>query len=335
MFASPLRRFGLPAIMLSAGLAACAGSTTTGAYVPPAVALARQAPAAQSAQSSGSGVSPGVKPEELKDLYVTDYLDNAVKILKNGSYRDAGAITAGVNWPTGIFLDKRGNLYVANTFGASVTEYRPHATTPAFTYSANMVNPFMLAVDAHGNVFESDNNGSYGQINEYFQGINATVASCTPGQNSGGNAGVYGVAIDAKGDVFVDYRLPGGVTGTLAEYPGGLQRCSQTTFPLTVSGPAGIAIDANGNILLAEAQGGVVDVIAPPYSSITRTIGSGFSAPVDVKLSKDNTTAFVADGQNNTVTMVNYQTGSNVTVLGAQNGLSNVNGAVDGPNAIY
>ncbi|MBV9027714.1 MAG: hypothetical protein JO311_03795 [Candidatus Eremiobacteraeota bacterium] len=96
-----------------------------------------------------------------------------------------------------------------------------------------------------------------------------------------------------------------------------------------------MALDAHDNVVLAEAQGGVVDVIAPPYTSISRTLYAGFGVPIDVKLSKDNTRAFVTDGQSNTVEIVDYQTGANLMTLGAQEGLSNVNGAVDGPNAIY
>lgn len=334
MFASTIGRRLLAAITL-AGLAGCAGSGSTGAFAPAQGPLPPQAPAMRSTMVR-QGVSPAAKPKDLRELYVSDYVDNVVKILKNGTWRDAGAIGAGLNWPAGLFLDKRGNLYVANTFGANVTEYAPRTTTPSFTYSANMVLPMFVTTDSHQNLFEGDsgNGTASGQVNEYFQGVNATVASCTPGPPSG-NAGVYGVAVDAQGNVFVDFRLPGGISGSMVEYSGGLQGCHQTTLPLTFNGPTGMAIDANGNVVVAEAQGGVVDVIAPPYTSVSRTLYSGFGVPIDVKLSKDNAEAFVTDGQSNSVTIVNYQTGANIKTLGAAYGLSNVNGAVDGPNAIY
>jgi DNA-binding beta-propeller fold protein YncE len=78
-----------------------------------------------------------------------------------------------------------------------------------------------------------------------------------------------------------------------------------------------------------------VDVIDPPYLSITRTIGSGFVAPQGVSLNKKNKLAFVADVQNGTVTVVNYATGVNVTVLGPAQGLTSAFTVVDGPNAVY
>jgi len=338
MSASPIRRRALPAIILLAGLTGCAGSTTTGAYVPAAAAMSHQVlpRAAQSAQSAGHKILHAARPKDPKDLYVADFADNAVLILKNGSWRDAGAITAGIVWPQGLFLDKRGNLYVANDLAPNVTEYAPGAMSPSFTYGANMAQPTTVATDAHGNLFEADAGAAAsGFVNEYFQGVNATIESCTPNFNYGGNGGVYGVAVDKNGDVFVDYRLPGGLTGTIAEYVGGLHGCIAKTLPISLNGPAGMALDASGNLLVAEAQGGVVDEIEPPYTAINRTIGAGFGAPVDVKLSKDNTQAFVTDGGNQSVTVVDYASGANVKVLGAADGLSNVNGAVDGPNAVY
>ncbi|MBV9028577.1 MAG: hypothetical protein JO311_08170, partial [Candidatus Eremiobacteraeota bacterium] len=230
MLASTSTRCRVAALLLACGLASCAGPSPNGAPVPPVGPATARVTTTQSAHQSSRGLSPDSRPKDLKDLYVSDFADNAVKILKNGTWRDAGVITAGINWPTGLFLDKRGNLYVANTFGANVTEYAPGAVTPSFTYSANAVAPYFVTADARGNVFVGDpgNGSASGQVYEYFQGFNATVAACTPGQASGGNAGVYGVAVDAQGDVFVDYRLPGGITGTMAEYPGGLTGCHQT-----------------------------------------------------------------------------------------------------------
>ncbi|MBV9263117.1 MAG: hypothetical protein JO324_02270, partial [Candidatus Eremiobacteraeota bacterium] len=77
------------------------------------------------------------------------------------------------------------------------------------------------------------------------------------------------------------------------------------------------------------------EVIDPPYTSVTRTIGSGFSGAINVKLNKKNTLAFVADYGNNTVTIVNYVTGANVTVLGRANGVVSPRAVVDWPNAVY
>jgi hypothetical protein len=274
-------------------------------------------------------------PIDDRYLYVSDLADGVVKILANGSYRDAGAIT-GLSEPVDVTLDKLGNLYVAN-YGGSVTQYTPGNTTPAFTYTAGMTHPYGVTADAHGNVFEADagTGSSSATVNEYFQGVNTPVASCAPGKSTGGNFGVLGVAVDKKGDVFVAYIPPGSSNGAVAEYAGGLAGCNDKAFPFSFNLPEGLALDANGNLLLCDTLNGVVDVLPPPYTSISRTIGSGFTYPATVRLSKDNKRVFIADNGPNTVTVVYYPTGSNLKVLGTPNGISNVGGAVDGPNAVY
>jgi len=40
---------------------------------------------------------------------------------------------------------------------------------PSFTYNAGTKSPNAVAVDRHGNVYESDANGSNYSLNEYFQ----------------------------------------------------------------------------------------------------------------------------------------------------------------------
>lgn len=326
-----LSRPVLPAMCLLATLAGCAGSATSDKYLPAG---------ALPPQRAGVATRPAELPSQLRSrirrlLYVTDTLGNAVKIFKNGSYRDAGAITAGISGPIGDFLDKRGNLYVANYNSADVTEYSQGATTPSFTYSAGLVVPFHITTDAHGNLYVADTNkASNGFVAEFFPGVNSVVQACTPGSN-GDNAGATGVAVDANGDVFVAYILPGGTSGAIAEYPAGLKSCNQQTLPVQLGAPADVTLDKANDLIVPDQLAKTIDVIAPPYTSVTRTIGSGFSLPVQVTLSKDNTLAFVTDPQNGTVTVVNYQTGANVTVLGTQNGLSQPYAAVDGPNAVY
>ncbi|HYL26426.1 MAG TPA: hypothetical protein VEW74_01260 [Candidatus Nitrosotalea sp.] len=332
MSASPLRRRALPALILLAGLAGCAGSTTTGAYVPAAAAESRSVALPHDAPASG----PMAKTAPTHWLYVSDYAAGAVKILKNGSYREIGSITSGIANPDGIYLDKRGNLYVVNQSGPNITEYAPKSTVPSHAYANNMLTPNSVTTDAYGNVFEADfGSGSGGAVNEYYQGLDQAVRTCSPGSTAGGNAGVFGVAVDPNGDVFVAYALPGSNGGAISEYPGGLKGCPEQTLAISFGLPTGIALDAAGDLVVPDAIGHAVDVVAPPYTSVSRTIGSGFTTPWEVTLSKDNNEAFVADRNGETVTIVNYTTGANLKVLDSRNGLFTPLGAVDSPNAVY
>ncbi|MGA8474609.1 MAG: hypothetical protein WB681_06040 [Candidatus Cybelea sp.] len=305
----------------SALLSGCAGGSQSNNSMVPgsdAVPLPRALP--------NGRVNPN-DYEGLRDLYVGDLDGQAVKILKNKTYREIGAITNGIQNPNGMVLDRRGNLYVANDSVPSITEYAPNATSPSFTYSLGMQSAISVSVDVHGNVYEADGTG---YTEQYSQGINAPVAGCTPS----GATGVTGVAVDAANDVFVSV-ITGGVN-FIAEYPGGFGDCShEKVLTAPVVFPYGISIDKNKDLLVADADNARVDVIDPPYSSVTRTIGAGFLEPTTVTLSRNNKLAFATDFQVHDVFVINYQTGAMITTLGSIYGLADPTAAVDGPNAVY
>jgi hypothetical protein len=311
----------LGALAAVALLTGCAGgSQSTNALVPSSAALPLMNTLAQ------GRVNPN-DYQGLRDLYVADEDGPAVKILKNKTYREIGAITSGIQNPNGMVLDRRGNLYVANDSVPSITEYAPNATSPSFTYSLGMQSAISVSVDAHGNVYEADGTG---YTRQYSQGSNAPVAGCTPT----GATAVSGVAVDTANDVFVSFEA-GGV-GAIAEYPGGFGDCShEIVLSAPVVYPYGIAVDKNKNLVVADAGNAQVDVIDPPYSSVTRKIGSGFLEPTTVTLSRDNKLAFATDFQVHDVFVINYPTGTMITTLGSVYGLAFPTAAVDGPNAVY
>ncbi|MBV9700468.1 MAG: hypothetical protein JO078_10135 [Candidatus Eremiobacteraeota bacterium] len=255
-------------------------------------------------------------------IYIGDYTYSEVKLLHNKTYQDVGVIQNGVSGPIDVFLDNRARLYVANYAGANVTEYAPGNTGgPIFTYSAGMTKPLAVTVDTYGNVFEADTNG---RLNEFFQGQDVDVASCSVGNP------VTGVAVDSNGDVFISFSVGNGAQ--LAEYVGGLQTCSESVLPVSLPAAAGLALDNNSNLLVASNSN--VAVIAPPYTTVTSTIGS-FAFARDVRLNKTNTLAFVSDRSTGEVTILNYPGGTTVKVLGTANGILFAESAVDTPNAVY
>jgi DNA-binding beta-propeller fold protein YncE len=265
----------------------------------------------------------------LDDLYVTAYGGTTLDILKNKTYKQVGGISDGLEGADGDFLDLQGNLYVANWSGVTITEYAPGGASPSFTYTASMTDPIDVTVDTHQNVYEADYSGE--AVNEYAQQSNAVTASCAPGGE------VEGVAVDKHNDVFVSYNIyTTKVTGAqIAEYKGGLAGCSETVFSLDLAFAGGMALDKKGNLVVCDQGNSVVDVIPPPYTSVSRTIGSELADPFHVTLSKNNKLAFVTDLSNDDVEVIDYRTGSVVKTLGASQGLTNPAGAVDGPNAVY
>lgn len=261
----------------------------------------------------------------LKNLYVSGFEPEDVIVLKNGSYKSAGTISKGLISPDGEFADTAGNLYIADYDGVDIQEYKPGSKSPWFTYNAGMTDPVNVSVDTDGNVYEADFDGYY--VNEYAQKSNTVINSCSPG------GPVEGVAVDQSNDVFVDYNETPSGTGLIVEYKGGLANCQGTPLGVALDFAGGMVLDANGNLIVCDAYAPAVDVIAPPYSSITGTLGSGYSFPFHVTLSKNNKLAFVADFYD--VYVHKYPSGALVTTLGSAFGIIEPAGAVDGENAVY
>lgn len=266
----------------------------------------------------GSVASGAAKPAD--DLYVADDDANAIELLSNTGYKKAGIIKDKISGPTDVFLDEKGRLYVADADGQRVTEYEPGKSTPSFIYNVSMNYPYTVAVDTQSNLFEGD---LYGAINEYAQGINRVVAGCTvPGP-------VFGLAVDSSGDLFADYFGKPMGPAKVIEYQGGLTSSCNAKTVAKSAAPGGIALDKNGKLLVAE--GSKVVVIDPRNANAAVKIGSGFASAVNVHLNKDNTEAFVTDNSNNNVTVVSYPAGTNMTVLGTDQGLKAPRAAVDWP----
>lgn len=258
----------------------------------------------------------------------------------DASWANDGTFASGGGGPDGNFLDDSHNFYEADYAGLAVYEYA-HVkgsdwigSTVSFTYNSGLTDPIGVATDTAGNVYAANwNFGSSGAVVEFPQGSNTPIASCSvPG-------GAEGVAIDSAGDVFVS-QVQSGV-GSVVMFAGGLGSCSGTTLPLGSLGYlGGMATDKAGNLVICEQDTpsfgpGSVLVVAPPYTSITGTLGSGYTAPFHVTINKRNHEAYVADDAAAVVDVLSYPSGSLIFQLGSAQSLVDPYSAVDGANAVY
>jgi len=258
----------------------------------------------------------------LKDLYVSSqYVTHDVVVLENGTYKKVGSISKGLVSPDGDYVDRAGNLYVADYDGINIQEYKPGDNSPSFTYRHAMTDPINVSVDKEGNVYEADYDGYY--VNEYAPKSNTVINSCSLG------GGVEGVAIDANGDVFVDYNEDPTGPGKIAEYRGGLKGCHGTVLGATVDLAGGMVLDAKNNLVVADQSAAAVDEIAPPYSKITGTLGRDYTYLFHVTLNKENTLAFVAGLY---LYVVAYPSGKRIATIKKPFFPA---GAVDASNAVY
>jgi hypothetical protein len=263
----------------------------------------------------GAGL-PAVRPDvdAPTRLAVSDFGTGAVEVL-NHRYLLRNTITDGLNGPDGDWYDQAGNLYVANYSGPYVQEYAPGGSSPSFTYSNGLGDPINVATDESGDVYVVDYNfGGTGFVNEYAQGSNTAMLSCSV-------AGApEGIAVAESGAIFLSYNTSAG-GANIAEFRHGLSGCHSRVLGAALNFAGGLQIDNHKNLVACDQTAGAIDIIAPPYNSVTSSI-TGFVDPFHVVLNKKNTVMFVADVANANVVVDNYPSGSTITTLGSANGLS-------------
>jgi DNA-binding beta-propeller fold protein YncE len=274
----------------------------------------------------------------LRKLYVTDNSNNDVAVFQYGSWTSLGTISSGVTRPYGDWVDRSGNLYVANnpeaTSGsAGVTEYDSTGNA-IFTYHGEMVYPVSVTTDKDGNVYVADK--ALGAVTEYPQQSDFPSAHCVLpyGQQP------IGVAVNGRGSVFVTFRYPGSYPAGIIVYPRGLLHgpyvCTNAVLPLQryQGTPEGLAFDKQGNLLVCDTTFQSVEIIAPPYNMITGTLGSGWVTPTFVTIDRAGTQVYVTDRGAKDVRVLTYPGGTNVATLGSANGLTDPISAVDSKNYV-
>lgn len=287
----------------------------------------------------GSHLTPSDAPQAFtsmkagklpNDLFVTDDVDKAVEILANGTWKNVGQVSKGLSHPWSDWVDKQGNIYVTATSPSGqpkIEEWRLGDKSPIFTYTSGLTGPVSVTTDANGNVYEADYNGHY--VLEYPQKEHTAVAKCTLGADDD----VTGVAVNASGAVFADYRTAN-YTGRIVEYKAGLHGCHQTMLHPKFEFPYGIVVDAHGDLVLADADSKRVYIVDPPFKKITKTWGTIFTAPpMHVTINAANTQAYVTEAGTD-VRIVGYPGGMTITTLGQANGIHAPYAAVDGDNFV-
>jgi sugar lactone lactonase YvrE len=225
----------------------------------------------------------------------------------SGFSGDGGpAISARLNEPAGVAVDAAGNLFIADTDNNRIRKVTPAgiistvAGTEAYGFagdggpatSAQLASPGGLAVDTTGSLFIADT------LNYRIRKVTpAGIISTVAGRGEPGFSGDGGpatsaqfwfpsaVALDAAGNLFIaDDRIrkvtPAGIISTVAG--NGISGFSGDGGPATsaqLDEPVGVAVDAVGNLFVADSSGNRVRKVSPTgiISTVAGNGTSGFS----------------------------------------------------------
>lgn len=318
---TPVFTIGVAAIAVSV-LAACSGSPNANSALP--MLSASRGLVAQRYTLAGNDTryftapqtrlmhtllpTPAKKKVE-KDFFVSQGSTD-VLIYSNKNYSEIGEITNGITLSDGVWVDAKGNIYVANVT-SNVVEYKNGGSSPICTYTG-ATDPINVTTDLKGNVYVVDFEGGY--VDEYSQCSNTIEKQFQASD-------VEGAAVDKHGDVFVSYD------GALEEFKGG----STTGTPLgaSVGESAGLCLDKKGDLIADDQQGDIL-LIAPPYSSATVLV-SGLSDPFHCSLNKKENLLFNANSGSGTITVYSYPSGSLVETVN----VGETEGVGESPNAVF
>ena len=222
----------------------------------------------------------------------------------NGS-TDGPAASAKFNGPSGVVLDRAGNIFVADWFNHTIRKITPGGVVSTFAGTAGVPgtadgagdvarfrNPFGLAVDGADNLYVADvNNHAIRKITP--AGVVTTLAGTI---GSFGNTDTpgrfnlpFGVALDALGNVFVADRgnntirkiTPAGVVSTFAGTAGSSGSTNGNGATARFNSPSGVALDGSGNVYVVEVQTSTIRKITPTADVTTFAGLSGVNGSVD------------------------------------------------------
>ncbi len=254
----------------------------------------------------------GIAADASGNTYVTDFGNHVIrKINASGlvitlagsvaGIADGPPATAKFYFPNGSAVDEQGNVYVSEEGTARIRKITPTGDVSTFAggtignadgigTTAQFQNPSGITLDEQGNIYVAD------QYNHRIRkitpaGIVTTLAGSTQGSADGtGSAAQFyrptGVVADAQGNVFVadpfNHKIrkitSAGVVTTIAGSTYGITNGTGTAAKFAF--PAGLALDKDGNLYVADSENHAIRKITPE-GVVTTFAGTGVQGTDD------------------------------------------------------
>lgn len=292
----------------------------------------------------------GLALDATGNLYIVDTFNDAIrKITPNGNVTTI-ASGGDLYRPFGITVGTAGVLYVANSYGSIVQQISPAGVVTLFAgtsgsngsqdgpaASAQFLFPIALTADAASAIYVADTGNN--TIRKIANGVVTTLAGLSPAAAYGSTDGTgsaarfswaEGIALAANGDIYVadTYNhtvrkvTPAGVVTTLAGRAGLAGLNDGPGSSATFNYPSGLAVDAAGNVYVADMFNDRIRKISP--AGIVSTVAPGFDSPGGVAVDASGN-LYVADTENHVIRKIT-PTGTVSTLAGSPG----VNGSADG-----
>jgi len=306
--APALRAQGVLTVTPSRSAATTAGTGVVGYAVNGGAATAATlaSPSAVAYDATGNLYLADAQNHVVREISKSGQITTIAGTGAEGYGGDGGAATAAyLDTPTGIAIDKSGNLYIADSHNHRIRQVIAGTITtiagigtPGFSgdggvaTTAQLSLPSAVAVDGNGNVYIADTN------NQRIRKIAGTTMTTIAGDGEETYAGdgaaatsavldsPTGVAVDAVGNIYIADRhnqrvrmvTPAGTISTIAGsgtpgFSGGFAGDGAAASAAMLSKPSGVSVDTAGNVYIADTNNQRIRQVSG--GTVATVVGSG------------------------------------------------------------